>query len=64
MGIEVISGKLVEVNIMNPGGTTYVNKVYKIRLQEKVIDFLESKVLEMNLASNRKSDLRRIVNQT
>ena len=46
VGIDVIGGKLVEVNVMSPGGITYINKVYKVKLQEKVIDFLESKVLE------------------
>jgi len=63
VGIDVIGGKLVEVNVMSPGGITYMNKVYKIKLQEKVIDFLESKVLERNAAFNRKTDLRRIVDE-
>ncbi len=63
VGIDVIGGKLVEVNVMSPGGITYMNKVYKIKLQEKVVDFLESKVLERNAAFNRKTDLRKIVDQ-
>lgn len=63
VGIDVIAGKLVEVNVMSPGGITYMNKVYKTRAQEKVVDFMESKVLEMNAAFNRKSDLRRIVDK-
>lgn len=63
VGIDVIGGKLVEVNVMSPGGITYMNKVYKTRIQEKVVDFIESKVLERNAAFSRKSDLRRIVNE-
>lgn len=63
VGIDVIGGKLVEVNVMSPGGITYMNKVYKTRIQEKVIDFVESKVLELNAAFSRKSDLRKIVDE-
>ena len=63
VGIDVIGGKLVEVNVMSPGGITYMNRVYKVKLQEKVVDFLESKVLERNAAFNRKKDLRKIVDE-
>ena len=63
VGIDVIGGKLVEVNVMSPGGITYINKVYKLKLQEKVIDFLESKVLEKNAAFKRMTDLKRRVEE-
>ena len=63
VGIDVIGGKLVEVNVMSPGGITYINKVYKVKLQEKVIDFLESKVLEKNAAFRRMTDLKKRVEQ-
>ncbi len=63
VGIDVINGKLVEVNVMSPGGITYINKVSKVRLQEKVIDFLESKVLEKNAAFKRMTDLKRMVEE-
>jgi len=63
VGIDVIGGKLVEVNVMSPGGITYINKVYKTKLQEKVVDFMESKVLERNAAFKRKTDLKRMVNE-
>lgn len=61
VGIDVIGGKLVEVNVMSPGGITYINKVSKTRIQEKVIDFLESKILEKNAAFKRMTDLKRKV---
>lgn len=61
VGIDVIGGKLVEVNVMSPGGVTYINKVYKTRLQEKVIDFIESKVLDKLEAFDRRSRLRKKV---
>ena len=63
VGIDVIGGKLVEVNVMSPGGITYMNKVYKTKVQEKVVDFMESKVLERNAAFQRKTDLKRMVDE-
>ena len=65
VGIDVIGGKLVEVNVMSPGGITYINKVYKNKhkIEEKVIDFLESKVLDNLEAFNRRSRLRRTVDE-
>lgn len=61
VGIDVIGGKLVEVNVMSPGGITYMNKVYKTKIQEKVINFMESKVLERDAAFLRKADLKKKV---
>ena len=58
VGIDVIGGKLVEVNVMSPGGITYMNKVYKTKLQCKVIDFIESKVMDKVKAFQRRSRLR------
>ena len=63
VGIDVINGKLVEVNVMSPGGITYINKVSKVKLQEKVVDFLESKILEKNAAFRRMTDLKKQVNE-
>lgn len=61
VGIDVIGGKLVEVNVMSPGGITYMNKVYKSKLQEKVIDFVESKVTDKLQAFDRRVRLRKTV---
>jgi glutathione synthase len=60
-GIDVIGGMLVEVNVMSPGGITYINKVYKTRLQEKIIDFVEDKVQERVTAFERRTKLRKHV---
>ncbi|TXE15645.1 glutathione synthase [Psychroserpens burtonensis] len=63
VGIDVIGGKLVEVNVMSPGGITYINKVYKskVRVEEHVIDFLESKVEDQMQAFDRRTRLRKTV---
>lgn len=63
VGIDVIGGKLVEVNVMSPGGITYMNKVYKTRIQEKVVNFMESKVLERDAAFLRKSRFKEVVDK-
>ncbi|NQX85947.1 MAG: glutathione synthase [Flavobacteriaceae bacterium] len=63
VGIDVIGGKLVEVNVMSPGGVTYMNKVYKPKrkIEEKVIDFVESKVEDKVQAFDRRMRLRKTV---
>ena len=61
VGIDVIGGKLVEVNVMSPGGITYMNKVYKTKIQSKVVDFVESQVVEQLKAFDRRSRLRKEV---
>jgi glutathione synthase len=61
VGIDVIGGKLVEVNVMSPGGITYMNRVYKTKIQSRVIDFVESRVLDQLQAFDRRSRLRKEV---
>ncbi len=61
VGIDVIGGKLVEVNVMSPGGITYMNKAYKTKIQSRVIDFIESKVEAKLKAFDRRSRLRKEV---
>ncbi len=63
VGIDVIGGKLVEVNVMSPGGITYINRVYKTKLQVKVIDFVEATVLDKLQAFNRRARLRKTVEE-
>lgn len=65
VGIDVIGGKLVEVNVMSPGGITYINKVYKskVKVEERVIDFLEAKVLDQLQAFDRRVRLRKTVDE-
>lgn len=61
VGIDVIGGKLIEVNVMSPGGITYINKICKAKLQVDVINFIESKVLDKLQAFDRRSRLRKTV---
>ena len=40
-GIDIIDNKLIEVNVLSPGGITRINKLNKVKLQRKIIDFIE-----------------------
>lgn len=44
VGIDVIGNKIIEINCISPGGIPRINKLYNIKLEQKVIDFLERKV--------------------
>lgn len=43
-GLDLINGKLIEVNVMSPGTITDINKLNKVKLQEKIINYLETVV--------------------
>ncbi len=47
VGIDVIGNKLVEINCVSPGGIPRINRLNKVKLEAKVIDFIEQKVNEM-----------------
>ena len=40
----MIGDKILEVNVLNPGGITNINKLEKRKLQRDVVDFLEDNV--------------------
>jgi glutathione synthase len=44
VGIDVINNKLIEVNVLSPGGIMRINKLNRTKLQVKVIDFIENVV--------------------
>ncbi len=43
-GLDIINGKLIEVNVMSPGTITEINRLNRVRLQEKIVDYLEQVV--------------------
>jgi glutathione synthase len=47
VGIDLIGDKLVEVNCVSPGGIPRINRLSKVKLETKVIDFIEQKVKQM-----------------
>lgn len=48
-GLDLIGGKLIEVNVLSPGTIKDINILNKVRLQEKILDFFEQKVKEKQL---------------
>ncbi len=61
VGLDLIGGKLIEVNVLSPGGINYANKLYKQKLEEKIVDYLEDMVLFRERASSRKAEFRKAV---
>lgn len=60
-GIDTIDGKLIEVNVLSPGGITRVNKLNRTKLQCKVIDFIENVVDAKELIVSRKNQFRKVI---
>lgn len=60
-GVDVIGGKLIEVNVLSPGGITRINKLNRTRLQKSVIDFVEGVVTTKELIQLRKNEFRQAI---
>ena len=60
-GIDVIGGKLIEVNVLSPGGIVRINKLNRARLQSQVIDFVESVVYAKEMVVARKTQFRQVI---
>lgn len=60
-GIDVIGGKLIEVNVLSPGGIVRINKLNRVKLQSQVIDFVESVVHAKELVVARKTQFRQVI---
>jgi glutathione synthase len=46
VGLDMIGDKILEVNVLNPGGITNINKLLKLNLHRLVVNFIEEKVSE------------------
>lgn len=65
VGLDMIGDKILEVNVLNPGGITNINKLDKLKLHKQVVDFIEEKVdekiekrVELEYLLKRLSELR------
>jgi glutathione synthase len=61
VGIDVINGKLIEVNVLSPGGIMRINKLNRVKLQTKVIDFIENVIATKNNIHARKSEFAKAI---
>ena len=60
-GVDVINGKLIEVNVLSPGGISRINKLNRVQLQQKIIDFVENVVNTKELLMRRKNQFRKVI---
>ncbi len=61
VGLDVIGGKLIEINVCSPGGITRINYFNRVKLQRKVIDFIEDVVYQKEGRIDRKRDLKKLI---
>ena len=48
-GLDLIGGKLIEVNVLSPGTIKDINKLNNVKLQRKIVDYLEIVVAEIKI---------------
>lgn len=53
-GVDLINEKLIEINVLNPGGIGNINRLYKVKLQALVFDFVEETISERDRLINEK----------
>jgi len=46
VGIDIIGDKLVEINCVSPGGIPRINRLDNVKLESKVVDFIENKLIQ------------------
>ncbi|MBI9069568.1 MAG: glutathione synthase [Salinivirgaceae bacterium] len=61
VGLDIISGKLIEINVVSPGGITRINKFNRVKIQKQVIDFIENVIHTKELAINKKRAFKRLI---
>jgi len=61
VGLDVINGKLIEINVLSPGGIVRINKLNRVRLQAQYIDFIENVVNTRDMVVNRKNEFKKII---
>lgn len=45
-GLDIIGGKLIEVNVLSPGTITDINRLNNTKIQVKIVDYLEKVIRE------------------
>jgi glutathione synthase len=64
VGLDIINGKLIEINVCAPGGIARINRLNKVKLQVKVLDFVEKLVNEKEKLFNEKASMRKFIQDT
>ena len=61
VGLDIINGKLLEVNVLSPGGIARINRLNRTKLEKLVLDFVEEVVQAREFAISRKKEFKRKV---
>ncbi len=61
VGLDIIKGKLIEINVVSPGGITRINQFNRTKIQAKVIDFVEHVVSHKEKLITRKRDHKKLI---
>lgn len=61
VGLDIIGGRLIEVNVMSPGGIVNINRLSKLKLQRNVVDYLEDVIKYKATKAIRKAEFRKTV---
>ncbi|MFT4553524.1 MAG: glutathione synthase [Chlamydiales bacterium] len=60
-GLDLIKGKLLEVNVLSPGGITRINRFNRCKLQRKVLDYIEGHFRKVDISTKQKAEFRNLV---
>lgn len=61
VGLDLIGGKLIEVNVLSPGGIVNINRLNKVKLQRRIIDWAEDMIRHRTWAESRRFALKKTV---
>ena len=61
VGLDIIKGKLIEINVVSPGGITRINKFNRTKIQSKVIDFVENVISNKENVIYRKQSHKKLI---
>ncbi len=61
VGLDIIKGKLIEINVVSPGGITRINKFNRTKIQVKVIDFVEKVISRKEKLIDQKRDHKNLI---
>ena len=48
VGLDLMGGKLIEVNVCSPGGFVEINETREVKIQKRVLDFVEKTIEKKN----------------
>lgn len=63
VGLDIINGKLIEINVCSPGGITKINQFNRTKIQKRIIDYVEDVIQMKENAIDRKRNLKKLIDE-